>query len=109
MQVVASTAVVERMQGVSDAVEYLSATDQHSLLEKYGYSDRVAFDRALQDGRRELSEAQQVRADTLRANDKRLASLLAACAFAGVAALMGALATYDITATRKQRAASITF
>ncbi|MDR5883732.1 hypothetical protein [Caballeronia sp. LZ032] len=108
VQVVVNTAVVERMQGVSDAVGYLSAADQQALLQKYGFSDRDAFDKALRDRRRELGEAQQVRADTLRANDKRLAGLLAACAFAGIAALMGAIATYDIAATRKQRVADVT-
>ncbi|WP_144444403.1 hypothetical protein, partial [Caballeronia arationis] len=58
VQVVVNTAVVERMQGVSDAVGYLSAADQQALLQKYGFSDRDAFDEALRDRRRELGEAQ---------------------------------------------------
>ena len=93
--VVAGTGLVERMQGVSDALQHVPANAQATVLQNYGFRDRQSFDDALESQRVELARAQSVRAQALASNEKRLAALLIALVYTGVVAAMGALVLCD--------------
>lgn len=93
--VVASTGLVERMQGVSDALQHVPANVQATVLQNYGFRDRQSFDDALDSQRVELARAQSLRAEALARNEKRLTALLIALVYTGSVAAMGALVLCD--------------
>ncbi|MCE4547666.1 MULTISPECIES: hypothetical protein [unclassified Caballeronia] len=93
--VVASTGLVERMQGVSDALQHVPANVQATVLQNYGFRDRKSFDDALDSQRVELARAQRLRAEALASNEKRLTALLIALVYTGSVAAMGALVLCD--------------
>jgi hypothetical protein len=93
--VVASTGLVERMQGVSDALQHVPANVQATVLQNYGFRDRQSFDDALDSHRVELARAQSLRAEALASNEKRLTALLIALVYTGFVAAMGALVLCD--------------
>jgi len=93
--VVASTGLVERMQGVSDALQHVPANVQATVLQNYGFRDRQSFEDALDSQRVELARAQSLRAEALASNEKRLTALLIALVYTGFVAAMGALVLCD--------------
>ncbi|CAL8481021.1 exported protein of unknown function (plasmid) [Caballeronia sp. S22] len=93
--VVASTGLVERMQGVSDALQHVPANVQATVLQNYGFRDRQSFDDELDSQRVELARAQSLRAEALASNEKRLTALLIALVYTGFVAAMGALVLCD--------------
>lgn len=103
VQVVADTALVERMQGLTDAINYVPMSERHALLSEYGFLNEEALQTALPAQRRDLESAQQARAEELSTNDKRLAALLAICGFNAIVAVMTGIAFYDIAARRRRR------
>ena len=96
VQVVADTALVERMQGLTDAINYVPMSERHALLSEYGFLNEEALQTALPAQRRDLESAQQARAEELSTNDKRLAALLAICGFNAIVAVMTGIAFYLI-------------
>ena len=103
VQVVVDTTIAARLQGLSDALDYVPVTERTSLLSKFGFKDETALVAALSAQRRELSSAEQIRAAELALNDKRLAALLAACGFGAIVSIMGAVTIYDAHVTRSRR------
>jgi hypothetical protein len=102
VQVLVDTSIAARLQGLSDAIERVPATDRPLLLSKYGFRDETALGAALTAQRRDLDSAAQLRAAELAANEKRLAALLAACGFSAIVAMMGAVALYDAHVARSR-------
>jgi len=100
VQVVVDTSIAARLQGLSDAMEHVPAAGRPLLLSKYGFRDETALAAALAAQRRDLDSAERLRAAELAANEKRLAALLAACAFSAIVAIMGAVALYDAHVAR---------
>jgi hypothetical protein len=100
VQVVVDTGIAARLQGLSDAIEHVPATERLLLLSKYGFRDETALGAALTAQRRDLDSAARLRAAELAANEKRLAALLAACCFSAIVAMMGAVALYDAHVAR---------
>lgn len=98
--VVVDTAIVERMESVADAINYVSDDKRQALLTAYGYSSQQSFDDALMQQRGDLNRALSRRATELAKGDERLAAVLAACAFASVVSIVGALA---LCGTRSRR------
>jgi hypothetical protein len=107
VQVVANTTIVERMQGLSEALDYIPESGRHSLLTEIGFSSQKDFAAALSAKRQELELSQQARAEELTTNDKRLTVLLAACGFSAIVALLSAIALYDIVAIQRRRPSDI--
>jgi Na+(H+)/acetate symporter ActP len=91
-EVVVDTAIVERMESVADAINSVPDEKRQALLTAYGYSSRQSFDDALRQQRGDLNRALSRRATELSRGDERLAAVLAACAFASVVSIVGALA-----------------
>lgn len=104
VQVVADTAIVERLQGVSDAIDHVPPEQQQGMLAAYGFAQKMSLDEALSAQRSTLDRAQQARAVELSANDKRLTVLLALCGFNAIVAVMGAIALHENTISRRRRA-----
>jgi hypothetical protein len=102
VQVVANTAVVERMQGFSDALSHVPNGERQVAVAKYGFLSENAFESALMEKRGELETSLKVRAEELATNDKRLTALLAAFGFNAIIAIMSAFALYDTAASRRQ-------
>lgn len=100
VQVVIDTGIAARLQGLSDAIEHVPAAERPLLLSKYGFKDETALGAAVTAQRRDLDSAERLRAAELAANEKRLAALLAACAFSAIVAIMGAVALYDAHVAR---------
>ena len=93
---------MERMQGLTDAIDYVPMSERHALLSEYGFLNEEALQTALPAQRRDLESAQQARAEELSTNDKRLAALLAICGFNAIVAVMSGIAFYDIAARRRR-------
>ena len=102
VRVVANTALLERLQGLTDAIDYVPMSERHALLSEYGFLNEKALQTALPAQRRDLESAQQARAEELSTNDKRLATLLAICGFDAIVAVMSGIAFYDIAARRRR-------
>jgi|GEM_PF-3395534 len=100
--VVASTGLVERMQGVSDALQHIPANVQATVLQNYGFRDRQSFDDALDSQRVELARAQSLRAEALASNEKRSTALLIALVYTGFVAAIGALVLCDKALAKAQ-------
>ena len=100
VQVVVDTSIAARLQGLSDAMEYVPAAGRPLLLSKYGLRDETALAAALAAQRHDLDSAERLRAAKLAANEKCLAALLAACGLSAIVAIMGAVALYDAHVAR---------
>ncbi|WP_321794607.1 hypothetical protein [Caballeronia sp. J97] len=103
-QVVANTAVVERMQGLSDALAHVADDGRAAVVADYGFVSEKDFEAALSAQRRTLETSLNTRAEELATNDKRLTALLAACGFNAIIAIMSAIALYDIVGRQRRRA-----
>jgi hypothetical protein len=71
VQVVVDATITARLQGLSDALDYVPVAERISLLSKCGFKDETALVSALSAQRRELSSAEQIRAAELALYDKR--------------------------------------
>ncbi|WP_310009324.1 hypothetical protein [Caballeronia sp. LZ043] len=107
VQLITDTAVVERMQGVSDAiryaVDYMPVAERQTLVSDYGYYNEDAFRLALHAQRSALESLQRTRAKELAANDMRLTAVIAICGFNTIIALMSAVVLHDIASRRRRK------
>lgn len=104
VRVVANTVVVERMQGMSDALAHIPDGERHAAVVGYDFTSDKDLEAALMAKRRELETSQNARAEELATNDKRLVVLLAACGFNAIVTIMSALALYELAASQRRRA-----
>jgi hypothetical protein len=104
VQVVADTVVVERMQGMSDALASIPDGERHAAIASYGFAGEKDLEAALMAERLELETSQKARAEELATNDKRLTVLLAACGFNAIVTIMSAFALYELAASQRRRA-----
>ncbi|WP_050455467.1 hypothetical protein [Candidatus Burkholderia verschuerenii] len=103
VSVMANTTVVERLQGMNDALGYVPEGKRRALISTYGFSSEREVQVALTIMRRELVTSQQVRAEELSTNDKRLTALILACGLSAIVAMMAAIALFDIGWQKHQR------
>ncbi|KNH04371.1 hypothetical protein BRCH_02109c [Candidatus Burkholderia brachyanthoides] len=103
VSVMSNIAVVERLQGMNDALDYVLEGKRHTLISKYGFSNEQEVQAALMAERHELNTSQQARAEELSTNDKQLTPLILACGFSVIVAMMAAIFLYDIGRGQRRR------